>query len=653
MERPDNPRNDTPIKVTDVTLRDGHQSIFATRMRTEDMEPIAGEIDQMGFYSVEVWGGATFDVAHRFLNEDPWERVRILKRLMPRTPAQMLLRGQNLVGYRNYADDVVRAFVRQSAEVGIDIFRVFDAVNDERNMETCFAAIKECGKHIQATVCYSITEERLGGPVYNLDYYLNKAQVLESMGADSLCIKDQSGLLNPYDAYELVKALKTKVKIPIQLHTHYTSGMASMSILKAIEAGIDLVDTSLAPFALRTSHPSAESTAAALKDTGREPQLDMSRAPGIGRHLESVFPKYRDFIDNTKMSVIDTQVLSHQIPGGMISNLAAQLREAGALDRLDEVHEEVRHVRADLGYPPLVTPTSQMVGTQAVQNVLFGRYKSISAQVKDYIYGLYGRSPAPVDSQLIKLALKDYPRGHKPVTCRAADLLEDELGKAEKDTKGTAQNIEDVLIYTLFPVTGMRFLKWKYGLEEPPPEVRPRTLEEVEREDQLIKQAKEAKVAPMSEAGVVKSPKLRSFSVWVDGQNFQVDVEPVSGAPAKVQQSQPVAEKPASPSPQPVAKEIEPEASESEGSKPEASEPQPAEALSIEDATSIVAPMPGIVIRYEVEMGQEVQAGQSVVIIETMKMENSLPSPIDGKVASLPCRPGQSVGKGDILAVIG
>ncbi|MEE9198689.1 MAG: pyruvate carboxylase subunit B, partial [Dehalococcoidia bacterium] len=589
-------------------------------------------------------------VAHRFLNEDPWERVRILKRLMPKTPLLMLLRAQNLVGYRNYPDDVVRAFVQQAAEVGIDIFRVFDALNDERNMEACFATIKECGKHIQATVCYSITEARLGGPVYNLDYYVNKALVLQDMGADSLCIKDMAGLLGPYDAYDLVKALKTKIKLPIQLHTHYTSGMASMSTLKAIEAGIDVVDTSLAPFALRSSHPSSEAMVAALKDTGREPQLDMSRAPAIGRHLEAVFPKYHDFLDTSKMAIVDTQVLSHQVPGGMISNLVAQLREAEALDRLGEVHEELARVRADLGYPPLVTPTSQIVGTQAVQNVLFGRYKTISTQVKDYIYGLYGRPPAPVDPQLIKLALKDYPRGRKPITGRPADLLEDELGKAEKDTKGLARNIQDVLIYALFPITGMRFLKWKYGMEEPPPEVRAKTLEEVEKENELIKQAKEGKLAPKLAA---KGPRLRSFNVWVGGENFQVDVEPLSETPGPVQRVEPVAAKVAPPPPPPPVKKAEPKAPKAQAPLVGTPEAPPPEAAPVEGGTSIVAPMPGIVIRYEVEVGQEVKAGQSVVIIETMKMENSLPSPVDGKVSALPCRPGQSVGRGEVLAVIG
>ncbi|MGB9627542.1 MAG: pyruvate carboxylase subunit B, partial [Thermodesulfobacteriota bacterium] len=320
-----------PIKITDTTFRDGHQSTLATRMRTEDMTPIAQELDSVGFHSVEMWGGATFDVCHRFLGEDPWERVRVLKKLMPKTPFQMLLRGQNLVAYRNHPDDVVEAFVEKSAEVGIDIFRCFDAVNDERNFETAFKVIKRCGKHIQGTICYSLTERRMGGPVYNLNYYLEKAKILENMGADSLCIKDMAGLLAPYDAYELVKALKQAVQIPIQLHTHYTSGMGSMTYLKAIEAGVDIIDTALAPFALRSSQPAVEPILVALEGTPWDPKLDLSKLLKLGEYLETIAPKYRDFLDTTKMAVIDTSVLRHQIPGGMISNMISQLKQQKAL----------------------------------------------------------------------------------------------------------------------------------------------------------------------------------------------------------------------------------------------------------------------------------------------------------------------------------
>ncbi len=467
-----------PLKITDVTFRDGHQSLLATRMRTEDMEGIAEEMNKAGFYSMEVWGGATFDVATRFLNEDPWERPRILKKLMPDTPLQMLLRGQNLVGYRHYADDVVTAFVYHAAEVGIDIFRVFDAINDERNFETCLKAIKECGKHAQLSICYSLTEPKMGGAVYNLDYYINKARILQDMGADSLCIKDMAGLIAPDDAYELIKALKQVLKIPVQLHTHYTSGMASMSCLKAIEAGVDTIDTALAPLALRSSHPAVEPIVAALQGTPRDTGLDLAHLAKLGQYFESITPKYQGFLNTTRTAVIDTGVLTHQIPGGMISNLVSQLREGGILDRIDEIYKEIPRVRKELGYPPLVTPTSQIIGVQAVQNVVVGRYKLVSRQVQDYVYGLYGKPPAPIDPEIQEIVLKHYKRGKTPITYRAADMIEPELDAAKEAVKYITQDIGDVLISALYPITGLRFLKWKYGLETPPPEVKPKAKKE-------------------------------------------------------------------------------------------------------------------------------------------------------------------------------
>jgi len=479
-----------PIKITDTTFRDGHQSSLATRMRTEDMVPIAAELDQVGFHSVEMWGGATFDVTHRFLGEDPWERVKVLKKLMPKTPFQMLLRGQNLVAYRNHPDDLVEAFVEKSAEVGIDIFRCFDAVNDERNFETAFKVIKKVGKHIQGTICYSLTERRMGGPVYHLNYYLEKARILEDMGSDSLCIKDMAGLLAPYDVYELVKALKKRVKIPIQLHTHYTSGMASMTYLKAIEAGVDIIDTALAPFALRSSQPAVEPIIVALEGTPWDSGLDLAKLLKMGEYLETIAPKYRDFLDTTKMAVIDTNVLRHQIPGGMISNMVSQLKQQKALHRLNEVYSELPQTRKDLGYPPLVTPTSQIVGVQAVLNVLFGRYKMVSMETQDYVYGLYGKPPVPISDEIKKLVLKGYKKGKEPITCRPADLIEPELEKAKNETKGLARNLCDTLTYALYPKTGVDFLKWKYGLEPMPEKLKPKTLEDVKREDEAMVKAK-------------------------------------------------------------------------------------------------------------------------------------------------------------------
>jgi pyruvate/oxaloacetate carboxyltransferase len=479
-----------PLKITDTTFRDGHQSSLATRMRTEDMLPIAAELDQVGFYSVEMWGGATFDVAHRFLGEDPWERVKVLKKLMPKTPFQMLLRGQNLVAYRNHPDDLVEAFVEKSAEVGIDIFRCFDAVNDERNFETAFKVIKKVGKHIQGTICYSLTERRMGGPVYNLNYYLQKAKILEDMGADSLCIKDMAGLLAPYDAYELIKALKSEVRMPIHLHTHYTSGMASMTYLKAVEAGVDIVDTALAPFALRSSQPAVEPIVVALEGTPWDTGLDLSKLLKLGEYVETIAPKYRDFLDTTKMAVIDTGVLKHQIPGGMISNMVSQLKQQKAIHRIDEVYAELPQTRKDLGYPPLVTPTSQIVGVQAVLNVLFGRYKMVSMETQDYVYGLYGRPPVPISDEIKKLVLKGYKKGKEPITCRPADLIVPELEKAKEETKGLAKDLCDTLIYALYPKTGIDFLKWKYGLEQMPEKLKPKTLDDVKREDEAIAKAK-------------------------------------------------------------------------------------------------------------------------------------------------------------------
>jgi len=581
--------NKNLVKITDLSFRDGHQSLLATRVRTEDLEAIAPEMDKAGFWSMEVWGGATFDVMTRFLNEDPWERVRILKRLMPHTKLQMLLRGQNLVGYRNYADDVVTAFIHHAADCGIDVFRVFDAVNDERNFETAFKAIKDRNKHIQGSLCYSLTERKLSGPVYNIDYYVNKALIIQDMGADSLCIKDMAGLIAPDDAYNLIKALKGALKIPVCLHSHFTSGMAYMSLLKAIEAGVDIIDTCVAPFALRTSHSAIEPIVVALCGTPRDTGINLELLLKLDEYFESIAPKYRDFLDRTKMSVIDTGVLWHQIPGGMFTNMVAQLKEADALDRLPEVYAELPQTRKELGYPPLVTPTSQIVGTQAINNVLFGRYKVISQQVKDYVYGLYGKPPAPIDSKVQEIVLKGYERGEQPITCRPADVLEPELDKAKEATKDIAKDIGDVLIYALYPTTGMRFLRWKYGLEEPPPETKAKTLEDIKREDELIAKAK---VGKLVEVGAVPSP--------------------VAEAPAKVEEEKEV-----------VA------------------------------GTPLLAPMPGTIIRYLVNEGDEVKAGDGIVVLEAMKMENVLPTPEDGKIKAINFKPGDKVNTDDVLAIIG
>jgi len=456
-----------PLKIQDNTFRDGHQSIYATRMRTEDMIPIAEEMDSCGFHAMEVWGGATFDTMHRFLGEDPWMRPKILKKYITKTPFAMLIRGQNLVGYRHYADDVVRAFVDKACEIGIDIFRCFDALNDFRNMESCAERIKANGKQFQGAVCYSLTGVRLGGDVYNLEYFIKKTKELEQMGADAICIKDMGGILSPYDAYDLVSAIKKEIKVPLHLHSHYTSGMASMTYLKAIEAGVDVVDTCLAPFALRTSMPAIEPLVAALRGTARETGMDLNKLLVLGEHLEKIAPKYNSHLATHKLSIIDNGVLAHQIPGGMISNLTGQLKEMNALDRLAEIYKEVVQTRKDMGSPPLVTPVSQIIGAQAVLNVLFGRYVRVSNQLKDLVLGLYGKTPMPIDAELTKKILKNYKRGGEPLKGRPADYLEPEIEAAKKSLGDLARSDEDVLAYILYPATMIKFLQTKYGIESP------------------------------------------------------------------------------------------------------------------------------------------------------------------------------------------
>ena len=426
------------------------------------MTHIASVMDGVGFHSFEVWGGATFDVSIRYLNEDPWDRLRALKKLMPKTPLQMLLRGQSLVGYRHYADDVVAAFVHHAAHCGIDIFRVFDALNDERNMQASLKAVKDSGKHAQLTICYSLTQRKMGGPIYNLDYFLGKARIMQDMGADSICIKDMAGLLSPDDAFKLVTELKKVLHVPLQLHTHYTAGLASMSCLKAVEAGIDVIDTALAPFALRSGQPAVEPLVVAFEGTSRDSGLDLKSLLKLDEYFETVAGKYREYLNQTRVSMIDTGVLEHQVPGGMISNLVAQLKQSGALDRLNEVYAEIPRVRKELGYPPLVTPTSQIVGVQAAQNVIVGRYKLIPTQVMDYCYGLYGRPPAPIDPDIQKVVLRRYKKGQTPVTGRPADYLEPEMEKASESVKDFTEDIGDVLTAALYPIDGVKFVRGKY-----------------------------------------------------------------------------------------------------------------------------------------------------------------------------------------------
>ena len=447
--------NPTPLKVMDLTLRDGTQSLFATRMRTEDMIPIAEQMDEVGFWAMEVWGGATFDSMSRFLGEDPWERPRTLRKYAPKTPFSMLLRGQNLVGYRNYADDVAKEFVDLSCEAGINVFRTFDALNDYRNFEVVVERIKANKQHFQGTICYSLTERFMGGDVFPLEYYIDKAKQLVAMEADSICIKDMAGIIAPYDAYHLIRALKDEVDIPIHLHSHYTSGMGSMTMLKAAEAGVDIIDTCLAPFALRTSHPALEPIIVTLENTPRATGISLRKCLAINEHLEKIAPKYRDFMGGNKMAQIDTGVLVHQVPGGMISNLVNQLRENNALDRLDEVYKEVAVCRTELGTPPLVTPTSQIVGVQAVLNVLFGKYKLVTNETKGLVYGLYGKTPTTPDPEVRAKVLKGYARGSEPFDGRPADILDPEMDAAKArvaDISGADKF--DVMTSAIYDQTG-------------------------------------------------------------------------------------------------------------------------------------------------------------------------------------------------------
>ena len=611
----------TPIKITDTTFRDAHQSLMATRLRTEDMVPIAERMNAVGFHSMEVWGGATFDSTTRFLGEDPWERLRTFKKLIPDTPLQMLLRGQALVGYRPYSDDVVDAFVHRSTEAGIDIFRVFDALNDPMNLERAAAAVKDSGAHLQLTICYSVTEEGvLGGPIYNLDYYIAKAKELLDLGADSICVKDMAGLLAPYDSFNLFTALKEVVDVPLQLHTHYTSGMASMTVLKAIEAGVDIVDACLAPLALRTAQPAIEPLITALKGTDRSTDLDLEPLLELGDYLETITPKYRQYLETPKTSVIDARVLSHQIPGGMTSNLISQLREADALDKLPEVLEEIPRTRKDLGYPPLVTPMSQMVGSQSVTNVLMGRYATVIEPVREYALGLYGKSPIPISDEIRERTLAGADGNVTPIVGRPDSWDEPELPAARAAIEDISDDLDDILTYALYPQTGGKWVRIKHGLDPMPDEMKP-----TPPPDDGARPA----APPAQVQAAPKSHRARAFNVFVDGEAFFVEVDPVSAGPS---------------------------ASASAGSSPSASpEPTPvsADPATVRPGESTVeAPMPGLVLRHEVEEGATVEAGQPVLILEAMKMQNSLPAPVAGTVRSLPFDIGAKVSRGDVLAII-
>jgi pyruvate carboxylase subunit B len=597
------------LLITDVVLRDGHQSLLATRMRTEDMLPIAHRLDRVGYWSLEVWGGATFDTCLRFLKEDPWERLRALRAAMPNTKLQMLLRGQNIVGYRHYADDVLERFIERSAENGIDVFRIFDALNDLRNMERAMREVKACGKHVEASICYTTS------PVHSLDRFVQQAKQLEDLGTDTLCIKDMAGLLAPMDAYTLIKRLKEAVRVPIHLHSHYTSGMASMSALMAILGGLDMLDTSISPLAGGTSHPPTETMVAALRGTPYDTRLDLPEFAPIADHFRTVRRRYHQF--ESDFTGVDAEILTSQIPGGMLSNLAAQLAEQNALDKMKQVLEEVPRVRADMGYPPLVTPSSQIVGTQATLNVLTGeRYKVITNETKNYFRGLYGRPPGTLNPDVLARSLGD----DEPVKGRPADRLEPEMEAVRRELAGKTSSIEDQLSFALFPAIARDFFE-----ERERGELKPEVLEPPPEKGPAV--AHELHLAPVE------------FNVTVHGESYHIQV---SGSGRKSEGRKPyyirVNDKLEEVYLEPIQEVL--------AGVPEAPEPS-ATATPKRPKPSkpgdVASPMPGRVVTVLVSKGDAVKAGDPVLIIEAMKMESRVPAPIDGTVSAIYVKAGDDV----------
>jgi oxaloacetate decarboxylase alpha subunit len=589
------------LAITDVVLRDAHQSLFATRMRTEDMLPIASKLDQVGFWSLESWGGATFDACIRYLGEDPWERIRQLKAAMPNTPQQMLFRGQNILGYRHYADDVVDKFVERAAVNGVDVFRIFDAMNDLRNLETAIKATLKVDKHAQGTMSYTVS------PVHNLEYWVDLGKRLEDMGCHSICIKDMAGLLKPYVAYELVSRLKASLQIPIAMHSHATTGMSTAANVKAAEAGVDMIDTAISSMSMTYGHSPTESIVAILQGTERDTGLGLTLLEEIAADFREVRKKYAKF--EGSLRGIDSRILVAQVPGGMLTNMENQLREQNAADRLDAVLEEIPRVREDLGYIPLVTPTSQIVGTQAVINVLMGeRYKNITKETAGVLKGEYGATPAPVNKELQARVLE----GAQPITCRPADLLSPELDKLTEEFRTLARErgirvaeaeIDDVLTYALFPQVGLKFLENRDN---------PDAFEPAPGSEPAPTQAAPAAAAPAA------GPE--SYTVTVNGRSYDVVVGPggqvTSVAPAAAAAAAPPTPVPAAPS---------------------------------GPAQEVRAPLAGNIYRIMASPGQVVKAGDVIMVLEAMKMETEVRSPVDGTVTEVVVKEGDAVHVGDIL----
>ncbi|AQA20346.1 oxaloacetate decarboxylase subunit alpha [Halioglobus japonicus] len=594
--------NKRPLGLTDVVLRDASQSLLATRVRIEDMLPIAAKLDQVGFWSLETWGGATFDACIRYLGEDPWERIRELKKAMPNTPQQMLFRGQNILGYRHYADDVVEKFVERAALNGVDVFRVFDAMNDMRNIDVALRAVKAVDKHAQGTISYT------SSPVHNIDTWVDQGKRIEDMGADSIAIKDMAGLLHPYEGYELVKRLKDACDIPIGLHCHATTGLSTSTILKCVEAGIDNVDTSISSMSMTYGHSPTETVVAMLKGTDRDPGLDINLLEEIASYFRDVRKKYAKH--EGSLRGVDSRILVAQVPGGMLTNMESQLKEQGAADKLDQVLEEIPRVREDLGYIPLVTPTSQIVGTQAVLNVLTGeRYKSISKETAGVLKGEYGSTPAAVKSELQARVLD----GEEAITCRPADLLEPELDvlrdellklAAEKDLSLATGDgeIDDVLTYALFPQIGLKFLENRGNPDafEPAPGNEPE---------------------PVPAAPVAAPGEAEVYTVKVNGNAYVVEVS----EGGDISSIAPVATPAAAPAPAAAV-----------GG---AGEPLP-------------APLAGNIFKVNVAPGDSVSAGDVIIILEAMKMETEVRASRDGTVASVDVKVGDTVAVGDSLITL-
>ena len=572
-----------PLKITDTTLRDAHQSLIATRLKTEDMIPLARAIDKIGFFSVEAWGGATFDCCVRYLNDDPWDRLLELSKELKNTPIQMLLRGQNLVGYRHYSDDVVEKFIEAAGKNGVSIFRVFDALNDIRNMEKSMAVVKDIGAHLQGTISYTTS------PVHSTEKFIEMAKELYSLDCDSICIKDMAGLIMPETTRELIAGIKDEIDIPINLHSHSTSGIAPMSYQAAIEAGVDILDTAMSPFAMGTSQPPTESIVASLSGTSRDTGIDLMKLREVKNICLKIRDKYEGLIDPISERV-DSDVLIYQLPGGMISNLVSQLKEQDALDKLGEVHKEIPRVRKDLGYPPLVTPTSQIVGTQAVLNVIMGgrRYENVTKEVKDYVRGLYGHPPGPISKEIQEIIIGD----ETPFTGRPGDVLEPMYDKMAEEAQknGLVSKDEDILTYILYPAIAPPFLKG-----ECKPEPLPKKLQEA------------------GSSGEIPG----SMEVEVDGEIFSVRILSVEGSEVM--------------------------SSGSAGGK----------AIPRNDIKGAVkSNMQGMVLKVETKTGAEVKKGDTLVVLEAMKMENPINSPKDGKVTEIYVDVGDSVQGGDVLLVI-